>query len=156
MTLVGLSEKGVGGYSVQPDRVRYACFFAWWWSVIGISPGCHPSATPVTLEGQVVYNGSAVDGGILSLLPEETGGQTAGAYIKNGRFQVYAETELRPGRYRVEIRWAKPTGEKVEQPIYGHSPDIVEQVIPAQFNDESVLSLDVGDGKNSALFWLGE
>ncbi len=141
---------------MQDERMRYARFFTCVWSVVWILSGCRPASTPVTLEGEVVYNGMPVDGGILCLLPDESGGHEAGAYIKNGQFQVYAETELRPGRYRVEIRWAKPTGEKVEEPTYGQSPDIVEQVIPSQFNDESVLWLDVVDGRNSVLFWLGD
>ncbi len=142
---------------MQTGRVRYAYFFACACGVVWMSSGCHRAATPGTLEGEVIYNGSPVDGGILSLLPDESGGHEAGAYIKNGRFHVSAaETELMPGRYRVEIRWAKPTGEKVEEPTYGQSPDIVEQVIPSQFNDESVLWLDVVDGRNSVLFWLGD
>ncbi len=141
---------------MQPGRIRHTRVFAFVWGVVWMLSGCRPASTPVTLEGEVIFSGSAVDGGILSLLPDESGGSEAGAYIKNGLFQVSPETELRPGRYRVEIRWAKPTGEKVEQPIYGQSPDIVEQVIPSRFNDESVLWLDVVGGRNSAVFWLGE
>jgi hypothetical protein len=115
---------------------------------------CAPTAVPVTLEGEVFFNGELVAGGILSLIATDIGGVDTGAAINRGRFKVYAESNLRPGRYRVAIRWAKPTGEKLAEPIYGHSPEIVEQVIPPHFNSESILRLNLVEGRNTAVFYL--
>lgn len=123
-------------------------------AIVCLLLGCGPAPIPVTMQGEVYFNGDVVESGIVSLIAIEKASVDTGAAIKNGRFTVFAESNLRPGRYRVEIRWAKPTGEKLAEPIYGHSSDIVEQVIPPRFNSDSVLRLELVEGNNTALFWL--
>ena len=43
---------------------------------------------------------------------------------------------LQPGTYRVQIRWAKPTGEKKEAG-YGQSPDVIAEGLPDKYNSNS-------------------
>ena len=74
--------------------------------------------------------------------------------IAKGRYRLYPESGLAPGKYRVEIRWAKSTGEKVKEPVYGHSPYVFAEAIPGKYNAESVLIADLSEGSNELHFRL--
>jgi hypothetical protein len=79
---------------------------------------------------------------------------SGGAAISAGRYKLYPGSGIEPGNYRVEIRWAKPTGEKVKEPVYGHSPDIFAEAIPTKYNSESVLTVELTKGTNALDFCL--
>src|SRR5262245_27259491 len=94
--------------------------------------GCDkaPPPRPVALaEGAVTYDGQTVPSGIITFVPIETGTGTGAAVIK-GRYRVESDSGLTPGKYRVEIRWPKPTGEKIKDAGYGQSPDVVAEGLP--------------------------
>ena len=61
---------------------------------------------------------------------------------------------LAPGKYKVEIRWAKSTGEKVKEPVYGHSPYVFAEAIPEKYNAESMLKAELSEGSNELHFRL--
>ena len=84
----------------------------------------------------------------------EGGTPASGAAIAKGRYKLYPESGLAPGKYKVEIRWAKSTGEKVKEPVYGHSPYVFAEAIPDKYNAESMLKAELSEGSNELHFRL--
>lgn len=117
--------------------------------------GCSAGPKPVAeASGEILLDGQPVENGIISFIAEANKKDTGGAAITKGRYRLYPESDLPPGKYRVEICWAKATGEKVKEPVYGHSPDIFAEAIPEKYNKESVLSVDLSKGPNELNFRL--
>ncbi|NBO93581.1 MAG: hypothetical protein EBV06_14910 [Planctomycetia bacterium] len=117
--------------------------------------GCQKVPPPIAeAEGEVTYDGKPVPNGIISFIPEGTERATGGGAILAGRYRVYPEVGLAPGKYRVEIRWAKATGEKKKEVVYGHSSDIFAEALPEKYNTQSVLTAELIAGKNDVPFLL--
>lgn len=90
----------------------------------------------VTSTGSVVCDGQPVDTGAISFHPVEGRLAPQGGQIVAGRFRV----RTLPGRHRVEIRASRPKAGGVEL-TPGALPR--EQYIPARYNDESTLEVEV-------------
>jgi hypothetical protein len=117
--------------------------------------GCVPAPRPVAVaEGEVTIDAEPVDGGIISFVAPETGTPIGGAAVIKGRYTVVPESGLAPGIYRVEIRWARSTGEMVETPTYGHSPYVFAEAIPGKFHEDSILVVELQAGRNTVNFHL--
>lgn len=120
-----------------------------------LAAGCAPGPAAIAeANGEITLDGMPVEAGIVSFISDSAGGPSGGAAISEGRYRLYPDSGLPPGRYRVEIRWAKPTGEKVKEPVYGHPPDIFAEAIPAKYNSESVLNASLSKGTNEVNFRL--
>ena len=132
--------------------VPIAAFFG-----LAILAGCESPAPPtpvVEVEGAIAYDGQSVTSGVIAFVPID--GNVAashGGAVQNGRYHISPETGLKPGKYRVEIRWAKPTGEKVEAG-YGQSPDVYAEAIPAKYHAHSELTAELVEGVNAVDFKL--
>lgn len=126
--------------------------------VVAVVPwvlGCVPAPRPVAVaEGEVTIDAEPVDGGIISFVDPDTGTPIGGAAVIKGRYTVFPESGLAPGIYRVEIRWARSTGEMVETPTYGHSPYVFAEAIPGKFHEDSILVVELQAGRNTAHFHL--
>jgi len=119
------------------------------------SLGCVPAPRPVAVaEGEVTIDTEPVDGGVISFVDPETGTPIGGAAVIKGRYTLFPESGLAPGIYRVEIRWARSTGEMVETPTYGHSPYVFAEAIPAKFHADSILVVELQAGRNTVNFHL--
>src|SRR5262249_20522185 len=71
----------------------------------------------VEVEGTVAYNGQPIKAGSIAFLPAGKGDQQApprggGGTILDGKYHIPEKDGPHAGSYRVEIRWAKPTGNK--------------------------------------------
>jgi hypothetical protein len=111
----------------------------------------------VDVEGVVTYDGEPVTAGIVSFVPGDGDARSAGAgggAVVDGRYHIYPESGLKPGRYRVEIRWGKPTGEKNMNAGYGQSPDVIAEALPDKYHAQSILTADLVFGKNTVDFRL--
>lgn len=112
----------------------------------------------VHIRGKVTLNGKPIDTGAITFIPDESNkGQTAGASIALGEFQVVGNNLPQPGIYRVEIRSQKKTGKQI--PAGSPSPPgtMVEQTIeavPAKYNDKSELKRELKVGNNDLNFEL--
>lgn len=127
-------------------RVVLFCVFA---------AGCATKPKPIAeATGSVTLDGLPVEAGIVSFIAMDDGKISGGAAISAGRYKLYPGSGIEPGNYRVEIRWAKPTGEKVKEPVYGHSPDIFAEAIPPKYNSESELTVELTNGANALDFRL--
>ena len=104
--------------------------------------------------GAVNYDGQPVASGIISFIPADSDGRTSsGGAVVNGKYRVYPEANLKPGKYRVEIRWSRPTGEKKEAG-YGRSPDVFAEALPDKYHSQSILTAELTAGMNTVDFDL--
>jgi hypothetical protein len=106
------------------------------------------------VEGTVLYDGQPIKGGSIAFLPAGTDqGRAGGGTILDGRYHIPAKFGPLPGRYRVEIRWAKPTGRQFISET-GHTLDVTEEGLPEKYNDKSELTAELKSGKNTVNFDL--
>ena len=133
-------------------------FGAWIASMITLTLTIGCAVVPVVkaeVEGTLTYDGEPIQAGIVSFVPIEPAGSTPfGGAIQDGKYHIYPETGLQPGKYRVEIRWSKPTGEKVKDAGYGQSSDVYAEALPAKYHSESNLTAQVIEGANTIDFVL--
>ena len=66
----------------------------------------------MTVRGRVTVDGDPVGNGSISFFSAD-GGPRAAAAVLGGEYAIPAEKGLTPGKYRVEVTWAKPTGRKI-------------------------------------------
>jgi len=94
----------------------------------------------VTLDGEPVTNGNIV------LLSAASSGPKAAAAIEQGSYTVSAQDKLQPGTYRVEISWRKSTGRKIASADPGMMVDETREAVPAKYNTDSTLAVEIGSG----------
>lgn len=126
-----------------------------------LTTGCGGSDRP-SVSGKVTLDGTAIEEGEIRFVPTKfTLGKeaptTTGAAIKQGAYEVPSETGPLPGAYRVEIRASRKTGKR--EPAVPPAPpgtmiDITEQYVPAKYNRDSELTLDITKGRNKKDFEL--
>ncbi len=124
--------------------------------VLGLIVGCGGGPRSA-VAGKVTYAGEKVDQGGIVFLPAEEGSALlkATGQIHAGHYQFDRQSGPQPGKYRVEITWRKKTGNKVPGEG-GHPRDELVPGIPAKFNTESQLFVDVKPGNNTFDFILTE
>ena len=129
------------------------------WSVVcallTATVGCGGS-NQAAVTGQVTLDRQTVDGGTISFIPVEGGDRFSGwGEIKEGRYSIPVKTGPVAGTQRVEIRWNKKTGRKTRAlpPSQGEIDEIAE-VIPARYNNQSELKVELKSGHNQADFEL--
>jgi hypothetical protein len=113
--------------------------------------GCSGGRSGV--EGLVTYGGEPIPIGTITFLPAGDKGIKCGGRIENGRYKVEAKFGPLPGPHRVEIRWAKPTGEKYKNE-FGEVFDRTREGLPAKYHSESILTADIKSGMNKLDFNL--
>jgi len=121
-----------------------------------LTAGCGDNQ--VRIRGNVTLDGKPIDTGAISFIPNDLSkGQTAGASITLGEFQVVGNNLPPPGLYRVEIRGQKKTGKQI--PAGSPSPPgtMLEETIeavPAKYNYKSELKQELKSGDNNINFEL--
>ena len=118
--------------------------------------GCGGSDNRMSVKGKVSLDGEVVDRGSIVFLPTAGVGTKAAAAIEAGEYVVPAEEGLRPGTYRVEVSWSKPTGRKVASADPGMMMDETREAIPAKFNTASTLTAEIAAGENTQNFPLAK
>tara|TARA_R110002111_G_scaffold2705_4_gene17950 strand:+ start:41405 stop:41833 length:429 start_codon:yes stop_codon:yes gene_type:complete len=129
-----------------------------WFSLIFtmcVLVGCGSSADGVVrypVTGTVTWNGQPLPEGDIIFIPTEKTARPEGAVIKEGQFEL----TLAPGSMRVEIRASRETGKMIESAVDpGQKIAVVENYIPAKYNDKSELKAEVSaDGENQFQFEL--
>ncbi len=112
------------------------------------------------VSGRITFDGQPVEDGEVRLVPTSTGagaGQVTGAAIVQGRYDIPGDKGALPGTYRVEIRAQKKTGKKlpsIPPATPGTMYDETMQFIPAKYNDQSTLTVDLASGNNAKDFEL--
>ncbi len=121
------------------------------WMVIG----CGGSPRAAVL-GKVTIDGAPLPEGSITFIPvDRHSGQTAGAKIVQGEYELAAEQGLLPGEYEVQIRAVRPTGKKVwdgmgDDRAPAGQKNMVDQIasyLPVRYNDRTELRAKIEPGK---------
>ncbi len=119
--------------------------------LVFLVPGCS-DPTKGEVSGTVKVNGEPAKQGAITFIPVDGKSSTAGAKITDGQFMA---PDVPVGTVKVQIRVSKIVG---QTRIYNtpDSPiqDIMEEVLPPKYNDQTELLLDVKSGKNEQDFDL--
>lgn len=112
--------------------------------------GCGPESNMATITGTVSVDGKPADSGSISFVPVDGMAQTAGAPIEpGGKFT----SQIPVGESKVEIRIPKVVGKKK---LYDtpDSPEqeMMEEVLPAKYNENTELRFNAVRGKNEKNF----
>ena len=99
-----------------------------------------------SVHGNVTLDGEPVAAGNIAFLPPGGSGSRASAAIEQGAYKISASDNLAPGSYRVEISWHKPTGRKIASADPGMMIDETREAVPAKFNTDSKLMVEVAGG----------
>jgi len=110
--------------------------------VAGCGPG-NPQGR-LAISGKVSFEGQPLDQGSIQFSSvDRTSGIVSGAVIHNGSYSIEAEKGLPPGKYRVRVFSGEGAGPE-EMP--GESTEAPKERIPAQYNTESTLEIEVSRG----------
>jgi hypothetical protein len=106
--------------------------------------GCAKSDKGV-VTGRVTVDGAAVKTGSIAFFPVNRKSTTAGAEIVDGEYRAVVPL----GTFKVEIRVPKVTGQKklYDTPNSPVQPILAES-LPAEYNDQTKLTLEVQAGEN--------
>jgi len=128
--------------------LRYCTCGAALWLLAGCAD---ESARGLAIHGDVKFQGRPVEDGVISLLPT-SGGPPVSALVKNGSYAIPPELGPPPGTFRVEIEGFRKTGRKIHDfvtaPAPGQTPNEIDQrtpFVPAKFNSQSTLTIDVAN-----------
>jgi hypothetical protein len=123
--------------------------------------GCSSDSDRSHVQGTVRYNGEPVDDGGIAFVPEGEGASQEGASqvratgeIRDGRYDLDSKRGPYPGKYRVEIYWNKKTGRQIANRSRTAFRDERKQVIPAKYNTNTELKVDVKPGRDTHDFDL--
>lgn len=105
--------------------------------------GCSQSTTHGTIQGTVTLDGVKLKEGVVRFVPVDGSSQTASASIIAGEFTA----KVPVGTMRVECSAPKIIGQKkmydtADSPIV----DVVDELLPTQYNVRSELILEVRPG----------
>jgi hypothetical protein len=124
--------------------------FARWWAsalvVLAFLPGCDDGPRTAEVTGTVKVAGQIPPAGSsITFIPTDGKSPTAGATLQDGRYSVRVPV----GITKVEIRVPRPVarpGPKVQGP--GSEGGLIEESLPAKYNDQTELTFEVKPGKN--------
>jgi hypothetical protein len=116
-------------------------------AVLALIAGCNDGPATGEVSGTVKVDGQVpAAGSSITFIPKDGQSPTAGAVIgSDGRYRV----QVPIGLTRVEIRVPRPAtrrGPKVEGP--GAEGGLIEESLPARYNDQSELTFEVKSGRN--------
>jgi hypothetical protein len=114
--------------------------------------GCSRGPAMAKISGEVTMDGQPLKEGRILFTPEDGQGQTGGSTITDGKFLV----EVPPAKMKVQINANQVIG---KQPAYEGAPnspmiDIVKEIIPKRYNDQTELKEDVKPGAQSVKYEL--
>lgn len=119
----------------------------------GGGAGSYEGLKRVAVKGKVTFDGEPVDRGSITLIPIDPASdkvRRSGGMIENGEFSITEANGPNVGKYRVEILWQKKTGKQEKDSDTGEMVDIRAEVIPAKYNTNSELVMDVVEGADES------
>jgi hypothetical protein len=94
------------------------------------------------LTGTVKFQGAPVDGGSIRFMALQQDGLSAGALIRQGKYEVPREQGLPAGTYRVAISALEPTPTPTGAPGENPAPPAKER-LPAEYNTDTMLRVEI-------------
>lgn len=110
--------------------------------------GCSDGPRTYEISGTLMVDGAVpAPGSSITFVPTDGKASGAGCTVENGKYTMKAAA----GNYKVEIRAPKPTAKPKAKPKadeYQTQGEIVEESLPAKYNDSTELTFEVKAGKN--------
>jgi hypothetical protein len=121
-----------------------------------LDPGCGSQGKRRALGGAVTFRGQPLEHGSITFLATSgPPGPAGGALIRAGRYDLPAAQGLEPGSYRVVISAPEPGGTLSPAEIAAGASPRARERLPAKYNAESQLTVEVkGSGANQFDFHL--
>jgi hypothetical protein len=114
--------------------------------------GCGP-APGSAVSGKVTLDAAPLDDATITFVPQ-AGGQRQAAWttIAHGKYAIPPSNGLGSGKFRVEIRALRSSGDKTNQ----NDPTLMNatEAIPSRYNSQSELAVEIKPGANTANFDL--
>ena len=116
--------------------------------------GCS-GVKPCSVSGQITFKGEPIPDGSVKFEPAgESESASGSAKIVNGSYSIGSDQGMLAGKFKVSIYAQKATGKTVKgfdgaAPV----PEVV-QYIPARYNDQSELIVELNGGDNTKDFPL--
>lgn len=104
----------------------------------------------VDLAGKVSMDGVGVAQGTISFLPTDNRGATAEAVINEGRYSV----TMPRGEKKVAIHGFEKVGERFPWGKDNPAADVLKEIVPKKFNEDSTLTHDANKDDADANFEL--
>src|SRR5687768_9789455 len=122
------------------------------WAVLLITAvGCSQDTTHGVVNGTVTLDGAPLSSGLIRFIPEDGQSPSADATISDGSF----EAKVPVGKKQVTISAPKVVGQrKMYETPDSPTVDVVEELLPEQYNVRSTLTLTVSPGEQPASFEL--
>jgi hypothetical protein len=99
------------------------------------------------LTGTVTFQGQPLRQGNIEFTPENLNeGVSSGAVIEDGNYSIAREQGLPAGAYRVAIWSAGSTTEPLEDALPGEPTEVAVERLPAKYNLDSQLTIQVAEG----------
>jgi hypothetical protein len=128
-------------------RLGFYCLIA---SCIAVG-GCSVDSQNGTLNGTVTLDGEPLKAGIIHFVPADGRTASADANITDGKFTA----KVPVGEKKVSISAPKIVGKrKMYETPDSPTVDVVEELLPAQYNRQSTLTLTVKAGEQQPAFDL--
>jgi hypothetical protein len=108
-------------------------------------------------KGQVTFSGQPIAKGTIVFVPQgDKPGASATADVVDGKYELPKQRGPSVGTHRVEILATRVRGKQEAGMPYppGTLVDMTEQYIPAQFNHQSTLKVEIKAGANQHDFKL--
>jgi hypothetical protein len=116
-----------------------------------LGPGCSAPSTTGEVVGTVTLDGKPVDSGTVQFKPVDGQTSTAGATIDKGKFSVVVPI----AKHRVEISATQlASGGNAAAARHSDAGYATVELIPAKYNRNSELTMDVKSGRNERSFDL--
>ena len=106
---------------------------------LALLTGCNRSGGRVTTQGKVTFAGVPLEEGGMTFIPSGGSGASSGGVITAGAYTA----EMMPGKYVVQITANRKTGKMLPVPPGEPPMEEYEQYIPAKYNTQSTLIIDV-------------
>jgi hypothetical protein len=130
--------------SMRDRFIRVAAVYATVALVVGCSGG---AGDKVSVSGSVSIDGTAVKEGEITLVPQSETGRLATGTIRDGKYLIPEKFGPSPGTYAVQLKAYRAVPTRDKNPYAGESQGASEQFLPAKYNANSTLTLEVtGDG----------
>jgi hypothetical protein len=129
------------GFRFNTSHIRLFPLF----TAMLLSAGCGggDGIERVAVSGKVSFEGKPVEDGFISFYPIDSGIQS-GARIVDGEYQAVGRGAIPVGKYQVRISWLK---EDPSQQVDGMPVPPQVNLLPAKYDTESELTLDVSSGQ---------
>lgn len=111
---------------------------------IGPSAGCHKGfPTLPVVTGEVTLDGKPMDGGFITFSSLTESGPYYSANIRKGKYSIQLPEEM----LRVQITAFRNVPGRFYEEIPGQRIPVEEQYLPARYNSQSTLTVDVARSK---------